>query len=121
MKEVSGKVCLRYLTRHWKKHPARCEEKLFEFLLACTKLSRAEREQFEFFTRLKVPKLLTEKEREAWAKKTVAQIKSRGLGTVQLLMISDLFDEWWNGEWTIKKRRFVRRKESYTSAIPART
>ena len=25
-------------------------------------------------------------------------------------MISDLFDEWWNGEWKIKKRRFVRLK-----------
>ena len=93
MKEVSGKICLRYLTRHWKKHPARGKEKLRQFLLACCNLSRAEREQFEFFTRLRAaPKTLTEKEREAWAKKALAQITGRGLGSLQLLMISDLFD-----------------------------
>jgi hypothetical protein len=110
MKEASGKVCFRYLTSHWKKHPSRGEEKLFEFLLACCKLSRAEREQCEFFSRLKIPKTLSAKEREAWAKKTLAQVKSRGLGSLQLLMIFDLFDEWWNGGWKVERRRFVRLK-----------
>jgi hypothetical protein len=110
MKEVSGKRCLEYLTRHWEKHPKRGKEKLRQFLLACFKLSRAESEEFEFFTRLKVPEPRTEKEREGWAKKTIAQIKCRGLDSLQLLMVSDVFDEWWNGEWKIDKRRFVRLK-----------
>jgi hypothetical protein len=86
MKDVSGKRSLGYLTRPWKEHPARGKEKLRQFLRCYYGGD------------------------DAKAKKAFAQIKSRGLGSLELLIISDLFDEWWNGEWKIEKRRFVRLK-----------
>jgi hypothetical protein len=74
---VPGKVCARYVTRS-EKRTARAEEKLFQFLM--------------YFYAGK----------ESLAKKAFAQIKRRGLGTLEMLVIADEFDEWWKGE---KRRR----------------
>jgi len=66
--KVPGKVCSRYVTRHWKERSVRADKKLFEFLMAYSNPSCAERKQYEFVTGRKAPKPLTKKEREAWAK-----------------------------------------------------
>jgi hypothetical protein len=86
MKEVSGKICLRYLTRHWKKHPKLGKEKLRQFLHCYYRGD------------------------ENPAKKAFAQITHRGMGSLELLMVADLLDEWWKGEWKFKKRELVRLK-----------
>jgi hypothetical protein len=95
--KVPGKVCSRQVTRS-EKRKARAEKKLFKFLLAYAKPSRAERKQYEFVTGRKAPKPLTEKEREAWAKKSLAQIKGRGLGELEMITLTGLFEEWWAKE-----------------------
>jgi hypothetical protein len=108
--KVPGKVCARYVTRS-EKRKARKDKKLFEFLMAYTKPSRAERKHYEFVTGRKAPKPLTEKEREAWAKKAFAQIKGRGLGELEMFTICDLLEEWWAEE---KKKRA---KENWGKAL----
>src|SRR5262249_48777006 len=105
---VPGKLCARYVTRS-EKRQARAYKKLWKFLLAYSKPLRAQRKQYELVTGRKAPKP-TLKEREAWAKKAFAQIKGRGLGTSEMIVISDLFDEWWQGKWKFKQRQLVRLK-----------
>jgi hypothetical protein len=114
---VPGKICFPYVTGHrqlagktgklksWLHketkrpfRPKREEKKLREFLLTYAKPSRAKREHYEFVTGRKAPKPLTKKEREAWAKKALAQIKGRGLPDMQMFIFADEFDEWWNGQ-----------------------
>jgi hypothetical protein len=92
--------------------PKREEKQLLEFLRDYAKSSPEQRKQYEFLTGRKAPKPLTKKEREAWAKKALAQIKGRGLGTSEMFMFADLFDEWWYGQWKIakKEKRLVRGK-----------
>jgi len=102
--KVAGKVCSRQVTRS-EKRKARAEKKLFKFLLAYAKPSRAERKQYEFVTGRKAPKPLTEKEREAWAKKSLAQIKGRGLGELEMITLTGLFEEWWAKEKNDQKKR----------------
>jgi hypothetical protein len=99
---VPGKVCSRYVTRYWKERRARGRKKLFEFLMAYAKPSPEERKHYEFMTGRKAPKPLTKKEREAWAKKMLAQIEGRGLPTPFMFMFCDLLEEWWAKE---KKKR----------------
>jgi len=110
---VPGKVCFPYVTGHrrlpgkktWlhkdskkKFRPKREEKKLLEFLRAYAKSSPKQRKQYEFLTGRKAGKPLTEKEREAWAKKALAQITGRGLGELEMFIIADLFEEWWKGQ-----------------------
>jgi hypothetical protein len=113
---VPGKVCMPYVTGHrqvlgktgkktWvhahskkKFRPKRAEKTLHEFLLAYAKPSGAKRKEYEFLTGRKAGKPLTEKECEAWAKKALAQIKGRGLGTLEMFIRADLFEEWWKGQ-----------------------
>jgi hypothetical protein len=71
---VSGKVCFDYITRS-EKRKARADKKLFEFLMY-------------FYAR-----------NESLAKKAMARIKGRGLGTLETITIADEFDEWWKGQW----------------------
>ena len=105
---VPGKVCSRYVTRS-EKRKARAEKKLFRFLLAYSKPSPEERRHYEFLTGRKAPKPLTEKEREAWAKKKMAQIKGRGLPTLEMFMFCDLFEEWWPKEKNNQQNRAWRK------------
>jgi len=70
---VPGKICARYITRS-EKRKARAYRKLFEFLMY-------------FYAR-----------NESLAKKAMAQIKGRGLGTLELISLADEFDQWWKGE-----------------------
>ena len=94
--KVPGKVCSRQVTRS-EKRKDRAEKKLFRFLLAYSKPSRAKRKHYEFITGRKAPKL-TEKEREAWVKKAFAQITGRGLGELEMITITALLEEWWAKE-----------------------
>jgi len=41
---------------------------------------------------------------ESLAKKAFAQIKGRGLGTLEMITTADEFDEWWNGQWKYVKK-----------------
>ena len=122
--KVPGKVCSRQVTRTEKRRD-RAEKKLFKFLLAYSKPSRAERKQYELVTGRKAPKPLTEKEREAWAKKKMAQIKGRGLPTLEMFMFCDLFEEWWEGQWTYVRKvdngSQKNRRRARDSDAPART
>lgn len=110
---VPGKVCFPYVTGHrrlpgkktWlhkdsKKEfrPKREAKKLWQFLLAYAKPSRAQRKQYEFLTGRKAPKPLVKKEREAWAEEVFAQITAHGLGELEMFIIADLFEEWWKGQ-----------------------
>jgi hypothetical protein len=72
--KVPGKVCSRYVTRHWKERRIRADEKLFEFL-------------FSFYAG-----------NESLAKKAFVQIKGRGLGELEMFIICDLLEEWWAAE-----------------------
>jgi hypothetical protein len=100
--KVPGKVCLRQVTRG-EKRKDRAEEKLFKFLLAYSKPSRAQSKQYELVTGRKPPKPLTEKEREAWAKKAFAQIKGRGLSELEMITITSLREEWFAKEFAKEK------------------
>jgi hypothetical protein len=70
---VPGKVSARYITRS-EKRTARADQKLFEFLLY-------------FYAGKESP-----------AKKAFALIKGRGLGTLEMFVIADQFEEWWESE-----------------------
>jgi hypothetical protein len=63
----AGKGSAPYVTRS-EKRKARKDKKLWEFLLAYSKPSRAQREHYEFLTGRKAQKPLTKKEREAWVR-----------------------------------------------------
>jgi hypothetical protein len=102
--KVPGKKCARYVTRS-EKRKARAEKKLFKWLLAYSKPSRAERKQYELVTGRKAPKPLTEKQREAWAKKAFAQITGRGLGELEMITNTDQFEEWFAKEKNKQKNR----------------
>jgi hypothetical protein len=102
--KVLGKVCWRQVTRS-EKRKDRAEEKLFKFLMAYSKPSRGERKQYEFVTDRKAPKPLTEKEREAWAKKAFAQITGRGMGELEMITITSLFEEWFAKEKNDQQKR----------------
>jgi hypothetical protein len=108
---VPGKVCSRQVTRS-EKRKARAEKKLFKFLLAYSKPSRAERKHYEFVTGRKAPKPLTMKERKAWAKKAFAQITGRGLGELEMIIFTGLFEEWWEREKNNQK------KSAWAKALP---
>jgi hypothetical protein len=82
---VPGKVCARYITRSVKRK-ARADKKLSEFLLYHYKGD------------------------QGLAKKAMSIIKGPGLGTLEMIVVADEFDEWWNGQWKVKKRRLVRLK-----------
>jgi hypothetical protein len=103
--KVPGKKCSEVVTRHWKGRRKRGLEKLLEFLLAYSKPSPAERKHYEFVTGRKAPKPLTEKEREAWAKKAFAQITGRGLGELEMITITSLLEEWSAKEKNNQKSR----------------
>jgi hypothetical protein len=114
---VPSKVCAPYITRS-EKRKDRAEKKLFKFLLAYSKPSRAERKQYELVTGRKAPKPLTEKEREAWAKKAFAQIKGRGLGELEMFIITDLYEEWLPAGWPEAKKK--RERENLKKANEAK-
>ena len=40
---------------------------------------------------------------ESLAKKAFVRIKGCGLGTVETITIADEFDDWWQGQWKLKK------------------
>jgi hypothetical protein len=103
--KVPGKKCSQSVTRHWKSHRKRGLEKLLEFLMAYSKPSRAERKHYELVTGCKAPKPLTEKEREAWAKKAFAQITGRGLGELEMITITSLLEDWVANEKSNQKKR----------------
>jgi hypothetical protein len=71
---VPGKVCAEYITRSEKRN-ARKDKKLWEFLLYRYKRDKG------------------------LAKKAMSIIKGRGLGELEMFIIADEFDEWWNGKW----------------------
>jgi hypothetical protein len=113
---VPGKKCAEAVTRHWKGRPKRGLEKLLEFLRAYSKPSRAERKHYERVTGRKAPKL-TEKEREAWVKKAFAQITGRGLGELEMIIITALLEEWWAKE----KRKRAGATKNWKKALEAKS
>ena len=76
---VSGKLCVEYITRSVKRK-SRKEKKLREFLSY-------------FYAG-----------NESLGKKAMATIK-RGLGTLDLLVRADEFDEWWQGNGSLRKSK----------------
>jgi hypothetical protein len=108
---VPGKKCSESVTRHWKGKRARGLGKLLEFLMVYSKPSAAERKHYELVTGRKAPKPLPEKEREAWAKKSFAQITGRGLGELEMITITSLLEEW------SAKKKNKQKKRAWAKAL----